>query len=122
MRHLLLYIIIFFSFYQAGAHVCKKKYEAVENRKPVTTVLKVVKSDPKPGWRKGTGYLPETIVDFNNCFSSPNKCVYRPATGHFSAYFIPRLPLYAVVLSTGRLLVDIHAIVRTLIFPNHIFW
>ncbi|RFM31677.1 hypothetical protein DXN04_28625 [Chitinophaga silvisoli] len=102
--------------------MCKKQYEAVAKRKPVTTVLKVVKSHSKPGWHYGTGYLPETIFDFNNCFSSPNKCVYRPATGHFSEYFLPRLPLYAAVLSTGRLLVDIHAIVRTLIFPKHIFW
>jgi len=122
MRHLLLYIIILFSFCQAGAHVCKNQYEAVAKRKPVTTVLKVVKSHPKPGWHNGTGYLPETIVDFNNCFSSPNKCVYRPGTGHFSGYFLPRLPLYAAVLSTGRLLADLHAIVKTLIFPKHIFW
>lgn len=121
MRHLFLYLIILLSFCRAGAHAGKERYGSGSKRKPVTTVLKVI-SHPNPGWHNGTGYLPETIVECNNAVYTPLKCESRPGTGHFSAYFLPRLPLVVALLSTGRLLEDLHAIVRTLIFPKHIFW
>jgi hypothetical protein len=121
MRHLFIYLVILLSFCRAGAHAGKKYYAGGSKRNLANTVLKVI-SHPNPGWHNGTGYLPETVVECNNAVFTPFKCESRPGTGHFSAYFLPRIPLQVAQPSTGRLLQDLHAIVKTLIFPKHIFW
>lgn len=121
MRHLILYLTILLSFCRADAHAGKKGDGQDKKQQAVTTVLKGI-SHPDPRWHNGTGYLPETIVECNNIVYTPLKCHSRPGTGHFSAHFLPRQPFLGAQLSTGRLLEDLHAIVRTLIFPKHIFW
>jgi hypothetical protein len=71
----------------------------------------------------GQHTAPEVIIEilYNQAVSS-FRTDAPEADVHFKAHFFP--PVIAVNGKTlvGRLLPDVHAIVKLIIFPKHIFW
>lgn len=66
---------------------------------------------------------PETTIEIiNNQVISPFRMDTPEGAAHFKTHFFP--PVVAVSCNTliRRLLPDVHAIVKLIIFPKHIFW
>lgn len=46
----------------------------------------------------------------------------REGTGSGKELFLSRMMIFTCKVQAARLLPDVHAIIRSLIFPKHIFW
>ncbi|MVT12197.1 hypothetical protein [Chitinophaga tropicalis] len=74
-------------------------------------------------WQERKQDLPErTIETPHNQVVTPIKSESRDGAGTFREYFLPRIPFFLCKVQASRLLPDVHAIIRSLLFPQHIFW
>ena len=66
---------------------------------------------------------PEMIIEIiHNQAVSPLRTDAPEGDVHFKVHFLPPLTAVSSKILVRRLLPDVHAIVRLIIFPKHIFW
>ncbi|SFO71827.1 hypothetical protein SAMN05428949_6320 [Chitinophaga sp. YR627] len=99
-----------------------------ECRKDVITAasvqpyLKVLSCDHQFN-HNGESRLPDTVCTTSHqSFIVSLKTDTREGTGSGRTLFLTRITLFTCKVQAARLLPDLHTIIRSLIFPQHIFW
>jgi hypothetical protein len=83
-----------------------------------------VSHTPTPTLRhKAHLHIPQsTVAPFHQSVTTPYKTDNRDGAGTFREHFPIHIATAFCKIYASRLLPDVHAIIRSLIFPQHIFW
>lgn len=123
MRHIfcLCLLLLFHYGLKAGAVITGNVKTKTPHLHAQAAVRKFIQF---PGlWQNRKPEAPEKLIIIpGNHVISPLKTDDYDGTGAFREYFPDSITSFTCKVQAARLLPDLHAIIRSLIFPQHIFW
>lgn len=123
--YLCLSIILFccgLSVNAAMTECCKDGIEEASAHPYLKPYLKVLSCDHHLQHNRNS-QLPDVVCTATrHSFIVSVKTDTREGTGTGKELFLSRLMIFTCKVQAARLLPDVHAIIRSLIYPKHIFW
>jgi hypothetical protein len=103
----------------AAMTACRKDGLAETSAQPYLKVL----SCGQQLQHNGDSQLPDKVCTASHhSFIASAKSDTREGTGSGRGLLLSRITIFICKVQASRLLPDVHAIIRSLIFPKHIFW
>jgi len=121
LSNLCLFIILFFGGLSVNAAIAEC-HKATTSDTATPRTLKILSFDHQLK-HNGSTPIPEIVITASHqSFITAAKTDTRDGAGTAREHFLARITTLTCKVQSVRLLSDLQAIVRLLIFPKHFFW